>query len=365
MKALFLAPESPYPAHGGGPMRSACILQWLAQRSEVHALLFGPANRALGQLCRHVEIVQLPGHSQAWPARAARNLSRAFRGVPPLVDRFFTPAAEAPLRRLLERGPFDLAIFEHFWTAPWIHPVRPHCSTAILDLHNREPEFCRALGGPLAGWFARCALRWERKLLPHFDQIWDPHTVPTGLPLRPVPKGERTFDLAFSGTLDYPPNRDALQWFFRSIWPRIQAQRPGTTCVVVGKNPPPAAALRGATHVTGAVEDALDWLGKARVAVVPLRRGAGVSVKITEAWQAGCAVVATSVGARGYHAPDALVMADSAEQFATTTLALLDDPARLAALAQAGRLCFEQEYSWPQVFARLDKLILAKDRVPA
>lgn len=348
-------------------MRSACVLEWLAERFEVYALVFRESgspihdgDAELAKRCRRVAVVELPFHSKRPLARIGRNLSRAARGVPPLVDRFFCPEAQAPLESLLEEGPFELAVFEHFWSAPWIRTVRPHCRTAILDLHNGEPEFCRAMGGPLAAWFARCAARWEARLLPLFDQIWDTARVSTGLPLRPVPEKERVFDIAFSATWAYPPNRDAARFFFRCIWPLLVARRPGIRCAIIGRNP--EALPRQTTRdprvlVTGPVEDSTDWLGLARVAVAPMRRGAGTSVKIVEAWAAGCAVVSTSVGGRGYHAPGVLVLADSPGEFASAVLDLLADDARCRELSRAGRRLFETKYCWPAVHARMDALM--------
>ncbi len=339
-------------------MRSACVLEWLAQRYDVYALVFAEPGQEVHARCRRVEVVELPAHSRRWTSRAWRNLNRACRGIPPLVDRFFCREARAPLEALLEEGPFELAVFEHFWSAPWIGLVRPHCRLAILDLHNREPEFCRAMGGPLAAWFARSAARWEKALLPQFDQVWDTDAIPTGLREKKLPQGERVFDVALSGTWAYPPNRDALRFFFSAIWPRIVARRPKTSCAIIGKNPeavPPAAARDARVYVTGPVADAAEWLARAKVAAAPLRRGAGACVKIAEAWQAGCAVVATAVGARGYPAKrDALLLANSPEDFATAVLRLLENDPLRDQVARAGRERFEREYSWPAVHARMD-----------
>lgn len=324
-------------------MRSACILEWLRQRGPVHTLV----------LEQH-----LPVHSTSVAARLTRNVGRALRGIPPMVDRFFDPAVAAPLEELLRQGPFDLAVFEQLWTAPWIEQVRPHCALAILNLHNCEAEFCLAMGGPLAGWFARCADRWEHRLIPQFDQVWDPVSIPSGLPLRPVPIGSRTFDLAFSGTMAYPPNRDALDWLATEIWPAIRAARPETRLVIIGKNPefvPARLSADSNVAITGPVDDALVWLGRARIALVPLRRGSGVSVKVAEAWQAGCALVTTPVGARGYAAPDAMIQAASGEAISRVILDLLADDGRRERLAREGRQHFEEHYSWPAVFALLDQ----------
>ena len=364
MKALFISPEPPYPANGGGAIRSACMLEWLARRAAVNALVCGEPESRVREICRRVEVVQLPHHSKGLAARVWRNLGRALRGVPPLVDRFSGSEIQQALDRLLEDGPFDAAIFEHFWMAPWIHLVRPRCQIAILDLHNREADFCRAMGGPLSSWFARCAERWERDLLPEFDQVWDPRAVPTGLPWRYENQNVRTFDLAFSASWDYPPNQEAARWFFRRVWPQIVVRRPETKIVLIGKEDrylPRSIRSDSRVTITGPVESSTTWLEMASVAVAPLRRGAGVSVKIAEAWRAGCAVVATSVGARGYLPGDGLVgpammIADDPSEFASAVSGLLLDAGRRQQLAKAGRRRFEQEYCWSVVHERLDRL---------
>jgi glycosyltransferase involved in cell wall biosynthesis len=346
-------------------MRSACVLEWLAQHAEVDALVCPEPGMEAGErlfdICRRVEVVRLPFHSTGFAPRAWRNLRRALRGVPPLVDRFFCAEVGDALERLLPHGPYDLAVCEHFWMAPWVHTIRSHATTIILDQHNREPEFYRAVGGPLATWFSRCAERWERDLLPEFDQVWDPVIVPTGLPWRDPGAAVRDFDIAFSASWDYSPNRDGLIWFFKRVWPEILACRPGTTLALIGRHSEAIPTYIGKDRqvtITGPVVDATAWLERAKVAVAPLTRGAGVCVKVVEAWRAGCAMVATSVGARGYEAGEGLIMIDAPSSFATTVLQLLLDAERRQRLARAGRRRFEQEYAWTAVRARMDRQII-------
>src|SRR5438270_1130717 len=92
--ALFLTPEAPYPVAGGGPMRSASILELLAQTYDVDVIVFrepgasDPAARFPTGLVRNVFVINLPFHSRLLHARALRNFRRFANGVPPLVDRF-------------------------------------------------------------------------------------------------------------------------------------------------------------------------------------------------------------------------------------------------------------------------------------
>jgi len=108
--------------------------------------------------------------------------------------------------------------------------------------------------------------------------------------------------------------------------------------------------------LTGFVENALTSLAQAQVAIVPLLAGSGTRVKILEAWAAGTAVVSTTLGAEGLECRDGehLILANGPEDFAQAVSSLLESPADRARIGSAGRLLFEQSYTWPAAWSRLD-----------
>ncbi|HMC59907.1 MAG TPA: hypothetical protein VKJ01_12005, partial [Candidatus Solibacter sp.] len=91
--ALFLSPEAPYPLAGGGALRSASLLQYLARTHHVDLLVFRqpgappPAESLPAGLVRRVFVMDLPSNGRSLAARAIRNSVRVARRVPPLVDR--------------------------------------------------------------------------------------------------------------------------------------------------------------------------------------------------------------------------------------------------------------------------------------
>jgi hypothetical protein len=92
--------------------------------------------------------------------------------------------------------------------------------------------------------------------------------------------------MIFTGSMDYYPNIDAVRFFARECWPRIQEQVPDATWLVVDKNPPDEvnrlAELPGVT-VTGTVPGVKPYLESAAVVIAPLRVGSGTRLKILEA----------------------------------------------------------------------------------
>src|SRR5215211_3960866 len=64
--ALVLAPEAPYPLAGGGPQRTASLLQYLANRYELDVIVFrepggpDPAPAFPSGIARSVQTIELP-----------------------------------------------------------------------------------------------------------------------------------------------------------------------------------------------------------------------------------------------------------------------------------------------------------------
>jgi O-antigen biosynthesis protein len=126
------------------------------------------------------------------------------------------------------------------------------------------------------------------------------------------------------------PNADGLEWFATDILPAIREQVPWARLVVTGADPP--------THVTRLAGPSIQFLGyvedmhvvydRARVVVVPMRYGAGVKMKTTEALQFGVPTVTTTIGADGVdlYGGAALEVTDDPREFAARVARLLRDP---------------------------------------
>src|SRR5690606_11928515 len=93
--------------------------------------------------------------------------------------------------------------------------------------------------------------------------------------------GERA-DLLFVGGFQHPPNIDAITWFVREVFPAVRAELPEVQVHVIGSKMPPAIAeLAGdGVVVHGHVADLEPYLDGCRIALAPLRYGAGVKGKL-------------------------------------------------------------------------------------
>ena len=139
-----------------------------------------------------------------------------------------------------------------------------------------------------------------------------------------------TLSLIFVSGFTHPPNADAAVWFVERILPLIRAQVPRVKLSLIGSNPTDGVrALAGAgVAVTGFVTEAslAAFYRTARVAVVPLRFGAGVKLKVVEAMRMGVPVVTTTVGSQGLPGlADVATVHDELHAFANACVTLLQD----------------------------------------
>jgi len=139
-------------------------------------------------------------------------------------------------------------------------------------------------------------------------------------------------EIIFVAGFAHPPNIDAALWLVNEILPLIREKEPLATLSIVGANPTEAvrALASESVKVTGRVseEELRAAYARARVALVPLRIGAGVKSKVVEALREGLPLVTTTVGAQGLPGVDgAASVHDDPQEIADATVNLLRDDA--------------------------------------
>jgi glycosyltransferase involved in cell wall biosynthesis len=112
-------------------------------------------------------------------------------------------------------------------------------------------------------------------------------------------------------------------------------------------------------EVTGFVESVEPYIRRAAVIVAPIRTGGGMRVKVVHAMAMGKAIVATPRAAEGIERPDGdmpLLLASSAEEFATATAGLLGSADARRALGKRAREFAATHLSWSRYGDRLESI---------
>lgn len=399
MEILLLTPQLPYPPHQGTSLRNFHIICGLAEQHEVHLLSFLEPDQTavldaitpLAERCATIVTVPLPPRSTAQRLRQLVTSQ-----LPDMAHRLASQMFANELTTLLKKRPFDVVQIEGIELARWMPLIREHAPTAkiVFDNHNAETELqrrnfltdrriprrwpaalyswiqvqrltqfergaCLAADGVTAVSETDAGLL--RRLIEPIDRpVW---VIPNAIDVKAYqtpPARLVSFDLMFSGKMDYRPNVDAVLWFAAEVWPLILQERPLTTWAIVGQKPHPRLErLRALPNVTltGWVESMAPYLHGAQLLIMPFRIGSGTRLKLIEGMAAGKPIVSTPTGAEGFPVQDGreILLAETPMAMKTAVLQLLDDDDLRARLGENGRT-FAQQYDWRVVMPRFNQL---------
>jgi glycosyltransferase involved in cell wall biosynthesis len=398
MKILIVAPMPPQAAGGGAiPVLLDAQLAGLRERNEltfVSAVGEEPGEeqaaeclRELGLDAHFADRRQPRTARRRWRRRARMAAAWSFGGRPWRAIWFADPGIQSILDRLAQSHSFDVAVVEDSAMSGFrLPPTVPTVLTEHEVLRPRPVDWHPGGADELPGW-AFGELDWrkrppfQRRAWCRFDRVLafgrrDAAAIaelapevaarvrvsPFGLSLPAANPGQEQPDsLLFVGNFSHQPNRDAASWLAREIMPAVLARRPRARLRIAGSNAPAEVlALPGeAIEVISDAPDVEPLIDAAAVVVAPVRTGGGMRMKVLQALGAGKAVVTTGRGSEGFDcfgAPPPLAVAESSEEFAAKTAALLADPARQRALGGAARTFAEQHYSPGAWAARLERI---------
>lgn len=174
--------------------------------------------------------------------------------------------------------------------------------------------------------------------------------------------------LVFVGGFRHPPNVDAAVWFAESVFPLIHARAPDIALHLIGADAPEsvqALAERPGIHFHGYVPDIEPFMTDCRVALAPLRYGAGVKGKINLSMAHGQPVVATTCAVEGMHLRDGedVLVADAPEAFAEAVLRLHGDAGLWRRLSENGVENVRRHFSFDAARLVLRRELLGTDPV--
>jgi glycosyltransferase involved in cell wall biosynthesis len=340
-----------------------------------------PPDYAAWSGVRHITFRPSPA-----PVRLLRAVLALASGFPAQCGMYHYPGLRNALERLVPHH--DVAVLllarlalhaEDLGDLPWIADL-----VDALSLNfQRRAEVDRAVFRPLLELEARLLSRAEETLIsrsrrtlvvsdrdakylaqrhPEFRHRLN--VVPVAAKLQakvsasPRSGSPRPSTIAFTGNLGYFVNRDGLSWWLDAIWPALQRQRPEVRLLVAGDRPP--ASLRRQIRQAGGEliarpENLLEVLAPCTLAIAPLRCGAGMPLKILDAWSVGVPVVASRWAAAGVGATEggALRVAETQEEWSKAILELLDSEPARRDLAAKGRQRLERDFGRDAVFAGL------------
>jgi glycosyltransferase involved in cell wall biosynthesis len=366
MRVLWVTPQQPGPAGGGGSNHEFELLRALSARHEIEVLTsYGEADVA--GIDVKLTTVDFPIHP--YPITRLQTTLAVLRSRQPMIGwilRERIPALSAEIRK--RRG-VDLTHVMMGEIAPVLAAVEGPSSLLLFDSYTRHSEALLSIET-----IPRRKLRWRLEMMQSrsYERRWYRRATAVACvspddarPLSrllgrevdviPNPIGDDFFApstvkrspslVLFVGSMGYPPNTEALKWWMSQIWPRVVERRPDARFLAVGRGAEAPDAVNVLRPILGEQRMALDvpdvrpYYWEAAVTVAPVRLGAGLRNKVIHAFACGSPVVSTSTAAQGTGAEhgEHLLLADDAERFADAVVESLSDPAAAGARAERAR----------------------------
>lgn len=167
----------------------------------------------------------------------------------------------------------------------------------------------------------------------------------------PPPADLRRPAIYLAGTFGHyhSPMDTAARWILEEVLPILRRTHMDLHFYIVGKDSDKQFGHLGDPRVTvtGTLPSVLPYLCNIDVALVPLHFESGTRFKILEAGACGIPLVSTTLGAEGLPAIDGqhLLIADTANEFASAIIRLLNDRQLATTLATNCRELVEKHFS--------------------
>ena len=379
MKILQVASKVPYPVNDGGRGGIFNITsQFIRGGAEVHfAAPKINANDADG-FGRLVSLHLLDVDPTTRVKGAILNL---VSDRPYNIAKYYSQASLQQLTELARLHRFDIVHIDSLHMAAYGIALGKSFGTPIcLREHNVDSEIIRHFKEQTRNPFLRLyadmqlkrLMRYESDVVQRFDMVVPISEVDKGKLQRLAPGMKATVipggvdtdalryrpattsdSVAFLTNYDWLPNRDSVQYYMKEILPRLVRLKPRIRTILVGKDTERFKAANDSTsvEVKGYIDDLNDLPTLSGVAVVPLRIGSGMRIKILELMSLGVAVVSTALGVEGIDVTNGqhVLIADDPQGFAEAVTRLLDSPEERLRIARNARTLVERSYSWNSV----------------
>lgn len=395
LKILFITNRNPYPVRDGHTCRTYNVLKGLAKKYEIYLLSLYETREEvsakninhLKTFCKNIELQPAPSKNFSFPM-IFRLLRSIFSTSPYTIWRHYSKSYSKRIHELTNRIRFDLI---HCDTLSLCYAIRkPVSSLRILTAHDvnhlktlRIAKRTRNFLLKLFLYFEAYKLKnLESDIFKELDLVITVSEFDKKILEKVCPKGRfeivengvdtsmfvpannnvATNMLLWLGGCQYYPNREAISYFLRRIYPLIKKEVVNIEFFLVGgskiKKLKKSISRDLSIKMVGHVDNPLAYLQKANVFVVPILSGSGTRIKILEAMATGKAIVTTSIGCEGISGVNNVhyLVADTSEKFANSIISLLRDTALRQYLGDNARRLTKEKYDWEKIHKTMNHI---------
>jgi glycosyltransferase involved in cell wall biosynthesis len=265
-------------------------------------------------------------------------------------------------RTVLREENLELNIMKRFYERQSNPLIKFYSYLQYKKMKVYEPEIC--------GKYDACVMISEidKEQLSELNPNANLFSIPIGIEeeLFNLSKNEvEPNSLAAIGSLDWYPNLDGVNWFINSIFPLVVESNREVKFYLYGGGDREKLIIPNSVKdniiIEGFIKDIWSSVLNKSLAVVPLRIGSGIRVKILELLAAGENIITTSIGAEGIPVQknNQLLIEDEPKKFADAILNYFNGDFDDEKLRINGREFIKQNYTAEKTAEKFENIYLS------
>ncbi|MCQ2283425.1 MAG: glycosyltransferase [Bacteroidales bacterium] len=385
MKILVVLSRFPYPLEKGDKLRAYHQIRCLAKHHDIYlvALHEQPVSdsdmQQLKPFCKEIFLLQQNIGQRCY------NLAKAFfTGLPLQCGYFYTTHNQHRLDEIVHEVQPDHIYCQLIRMAEYVmdYPIKKTLdyqdvfSKGMLRRYEKAPWFKKPFFKMeyrrLARYEAQIFNRFDSKtiitavdrdLIPH-ENKGDITVVPNGVDFEHFRyRGEpKTYDLIFSGNMNYAPNIDAAEYLAKEIFPLLKTTFPNLRLVLSGATPAPSVKALANENiiVTGWVDSMAEWYAKSKIFIAPMRLGTGLQNKLLEAMSMQLPCITSHLAGKPLENAEtqgAIITCSTTSGYVEAIRRLLEDEAYYEKLSIAGNQYVNHNYDWVAATLKLENIL--------
>jgi len=386
---LFLTTRLPFPPIGGERVRPFHFIKHLSKNWKITLVSFVESDIEARQVkncplkLENIHTITLPR------IRSYINcVGGLFSKAPLEIPYYASQKMRQLLQRELQTNKYDLIFCHLIRMAPYVENITG--VKKVLDICDalslRYSLSCKLHKGPsklielieskrLGDYEARISEKFNLNLIASVkDKAYleqkvgakDLAVVENGVDLEACESGQTQTDykkIVFFGNLRTFHNIDAVQYFYKEIFPLVKKKIQGARFVIVGASIPKCIldmAKDNSVSTLSGVEGIDPHIKDACVSVAPMRIAVGVQNKILQSMALRIPVVTTTLGLGGLQARAGqdILVADNPRDFADKVILLMQDSSAREGVRQKAYSLIREKYLWSNSVNRLNDLLL-------
>ncbi|HOI30940.1 MAG TPA: glycosyltransferase family 4 protein [Melioribacteraceae bacterium] len=390
MRILQILPKIPYPPVDGHTKSMWGVIKYLRQCGhEIDVIAYSQQKdfrNDISEIEKYAKLYPLDLITRNSIAGAVVNL---FSKTPYNLSKYVRPELDSFISGHLKKNKYDIIHITNAHMGWIVDRIRSLCDTpVVLRQENLEltimERYYKKQSNPLLKFYAyiqyRKFIKYEPVLCSRFDCVimmsaederrlkrFNPHvktvTIPLGIEkeLLEVNRTEiEKYSLVHIGSLDWYPNYDGFKWFVNCIFPAIVRKFKDVKLYHYGGGIPGKfffpESVKDNIIVKGFVKDIFQELADKSLAIVPLRIGSGIRVKILELLASGVNIVTTPMGMEGIPVENGkeILVAENELGFESLIIEFFDEKFDGKNISLKGKEFIKENYLWESIAEKFE-----------